>query len=213
MIRVGEPLSQTTQIDPSVPPPSATGEPLGDLAPRYFNAVASGGSTGRPKLIVDHNEGCMTPGLEGLIDLLGIPRDGVLINPGPLYHNAPFLFSSLALICGSQVVGLNHFDPEETLRLIERHRGQFICLVPTMMQRIIALPVRAQYDLSSLKVIWHMAAACPPGSSVPGPPTCGAAAAVLVSPAFAAKYGLNAGVEIVAQALTTDPSGVSKAGP
>lgn len=164
VIRIGAPLSRVPQIDPAAPPPPATGAPLGDLAPRYFKAVASGGSTGRPKLIVDHNEGRMTPGLEGLIDLLGIPRDGVLINPGPLYHNAPFLFSSLALLCGSQVVGLNRFDPEETLRLIERHRGQFICLVPTMMQRIIALPpeVRARYDLSSLKVIWHMAAACPP---------------------------------------------------
>ena len=36
------------------------------------------------------------------------------------------------------------------------------------------------------------------------PPTCGAAAAVLVSPAFAAKHNLNASVEIVAQAMTTD---------
>ena len=36
------------------------------------------------------------------------------------------------------------------------------------------------------------------------PPTCGAAAALLVSPAFAAKHGLSAPVEIVAQAMTTD---------
>src|SRR3546814_17706750 len=36
------------------------------------------------------------------------------------------------------------------------------------------------------------------------PPTCGAAAAVLVSPTFAAKHGLDARVEIVAQAMTTD---------
>ncbi|WP_174286232.1 lipid-transfer protein [Sphingomonas bacterium] len=36
------------------------------------------------------------------------------------------------------------------------------------------------------------------------PPTCGAAAAVLVSPAFAAKHNLDAKVEIVAQAMTTD---------
>lgn len=39
------------------------------------------------------------------------------------------------------------------------------------------------------------------------PPTCGAAAAVLVSPAFAARHNLDANVEIVAQALTTDVSG------
>ena len=36
------------------------------------------------------------------------------------------------------------------------------------------------------------------------PPTCGAAAAIIVSPAFAKKHNLNANVEIVAQALTTD---------
>lgn len=36
------------------------------------------------------------------------------------------------------------------------------------------------------------------------PPTCGAAAAVIVSPAFAARHGLDASVEIKGQALTTD---------
>lgn len=36
------------------------------------------------------------------------------------------------------------------------------------------------------------------------PPTCGAAAALLVSPRFAARHGLDAPVEIVAQAMTTD---------
>jgi acetyl-CoA acetyltransferase len=36
------------------------------------------------------------------------------------------------------------------------------------------------------------------------PPTCGAAAAVLVSPAFAARHGLRADVAIAAPAMTTD---------
>lgn len=36
------------------------------------------------------------------------------------------------------------------------------------------------------------------------PPTCGAAAAVLVSPAFAARHGLKADVVILGQAMTTD---------
>ena len=36
------------------------------------------------------------------------------------------------------------------------------------------------------------------------PPTCGAAAAVLCSPAYAAKHGLRANVQITAQAMTTD---------
>jgi bile acid-coenzyme A ligase len=35
-------------------------------------------------------------------------------------------------------------------------------LVPTMMLRIWRLPDRESYDLSSLQVVWHMAAPCPP---------------------------------------------------
>jgi acetyl-CoA acetyltransferase len=44
------------------------------------------------------------------------------------------------------------------------------------------------------------------------PPTCGAAAAILVSPEFAARHGLDATVEIKAQALTTDLSDVFEGG-
>lgn len=37
------------------------------------------------------------------------------------------------------------------------------------------------------------------------PPTCGAAAALIVSEKFAKKHGLRSGVQILAQAMTTDP--------
>ena len=37
-------------------------------------------------------------------------------------------------------------------------------VVPTMMARISKLPddVRERYDVSSLKVVWHLGAPCPP---------------------------------------------------
>jgi bile acid-coenzyme A ligase len=59
---------------------------------------------------------------------------------------------------------MSRFDAEECLRLIERHGIEFVAVVPTMMQRIWALPesVRGSYDVSSLKVVWHMSAPCPP---------------------------------------------------
>jgi acetyl-CoA acetyltransferase len=44
------------------------------------------------------------------------------------------------------------------------------------------------------------------------PPTCGAAAAIIVSPEFAVRHGLDATVEIKAQALTTDLAGVFDSG-
>lgn len=135
-----------------------------DMAAAHWKAVTSGGSTGRPKLIVDHAEARFGDRLAGICDLAGIPRGGVILNPGPLYHNAPFLFTSLALLCGTRVVGMYRFDAEEALRLIESEKVEWVCMVPTMMHRIWSLPadVRTKYDLSSLRRVLHLAAPCPP---------------------------------------------------
>ncbi len=43
------------------------------------------------------------------------------------------------------------------------------------------------------------------------PPTCGAAAAILVSPAFASRHGLSTKVRIAAQAMTTDTASTFEA--
>ena len=137
-------------------------EAVDDVGARHWKAVASGGSSGRPKIIVDKTPAFVDmarPPFAGL----GFREGGVMLNPGPLYHNLPFLFTSYAVIAGSQVVGMSRFDPEECLRLIELHKVEVISLVPTMMQRIWTLPegVRNAYDVSSLQYVWHMSAPCP----------------------------------------------------
>jgi bile acid-coenzyme A ligase len=58
---------------------------------------------------------------------------------------------------------LPKFDAEETLRAIEQHHGSVLYMVPTMMKRILRLEddVRLKYDMSSLRVVWHLAEPCP----------------------------------------------------
>jgi bile acid-coenzyme A ligase len=128
---------------------------------RYWKAMTSGGSTGRPKVILDHNPAVIDTTVPLL---LGIPHEASVLNPGPLYHNAPFILSHSALFGGGRLTGMVKFDAEETLRLIARERVQWVNFVPTMMHRIWALPdeVRNGYDLSSLQVVFHMAAPMPP---------------------------------------------------
>ena len=149
-------------IERLAPDAGLDGAPLEDLAPTYWKAVASGGSTGRPKIIVDHTPRRMDASAMA-VAAMGVTPDAVVLNPGPLYHNGPFIFTSLALITGAQVVGMPRFDAEECLRLIERHRVTWVSFVPTMMHRIWRLPaeVREKYDLSSLRFVWHLAAPCP----------------------------------------------------
>lgn len=125
-----------------------------------YKAMTSGGSTGRPKLIVSKSPAAADPD----VPLLEIPHQGCMLIPGPLYHNGPFLWAMTALFKGCTVVVTTRFDAEETLRLIEAQKVDVVYMVPTMMRRIWALPedVRARHDLTSLKTLWHLAAPCPP---------------------------------------------------
>jgi long-chain acyl-CoA synthetase len=95
--------------------------------------------------------------------LRAVPGDVHLLT-GPAYHAAPLAISLLApLASGITVVMMDHWEPEEALRLIERHRVTHSHLVPTMFHRLLALPdaVRARYDVSTLVHVLHGAAPCP----------------------------------------------------
>ena len=142
-------------------PDGFSDEPLTAPVARYWKAMTSGGSTGRPKVILDHQPAVTDTATE---PPLGIPKGASLLNPGPLYHNAPFILAHSALFAGGRLTGMVKFDAEETLRLIEAQRVQWVNFVPTMMHRIWSLPdsVRNAYDLSSLEIVFHMAAPMPP---------------------------------------------------
>jgi bile acid-coenzyme A ligase len=85
------------------------------------------------------------------------------VMPGPLYHNGPAVWSCQALLNGNHVALLPRFDAEGTLHAIEQYRGTVLYMVPTMMKRIWRLhdDVRHRFDLSSLRVVWHLAEPCP----------------------------------------------------
>ena len=140
--------------------PSVDGSALPLRVSASWKAPTSGGSTGRPKLILSGAAAMVED--EGEPPVL-IPRDGTVLVPGPLYHNGPFVATMQALFHGSHTVVERRFEPLLTLDLIERYRPDYVMLVPTMMHRIWRLPaeVREGRDLSSLKVVFHLAAPCP----------------------------------------------------
>jgi bile acid-coenzyme A ligase len=135
--------------------------PLPDAVSNPWKAMTSGGSTGRPKLIETNQPGTIDP---DATPLLMMQRNGTHLMPGPLYHNGPFMWTVTALLAGNHVILGGKFDAERTLQLIDQYRPDSMYVVPTMMARISKLPrdVRDRYDVSSLKVIWHLAAPCPP---------------------------------------------------
>lgn len=134
--------------------------PLPDKVSPAWKAPTSGGSTGRPKLIVSGEPALVDPEAPNAI---GARDGGCLVMPGPLYHNGPAVWTCAALLAGSSVVLMPRFDAEQTLALVERHRADIVYTVPTIMKRILRLPdeVRLRYDLSSLRIVWHLAEPCP----------------------------------------------------
>jgi bile acid-coenzyme A ligase len=129
---------------------------IGTRTARNWKILTSGGSTGRPKLIVANQPSRMNTDLT----LLRQPGDSVIINPGPCHHNMPYATSVLGMVRGCSIVGMERFDPLEFLRLVERHRPEWVTMVPTMMSRIWALPSeqRSAFDMSSLQTLVHTAA-------------------------------------------------------
>lgn len=126
-----------------------------------WKAPTSGGSTGRPKLILAGQPGVIASAPMAVWRNL---PDDIALMPGPLYHNGPFVSGTSALAAGGTLIILRKFDAAETLAALASHRATWVYMVPTMMSRIWGLgeDARAAHDLSALRTLWHLAAPCPP---------------------------------------------------
>ena len=127
----------------------------------------SSGTTGQPKGVFHRPSGQPVPTADKVTllcqGLYGAGPDTVYLSPAPQYHAAPLKFCIAMQRLGATVVVMEHFDPVELLRLVERHRVTHVQMVPTMFVRLLKLSPaeRRGYDLSSLRCVIHAAAPCP----------------------------------------------------
>jgi long-chain acyl-CoA synthetase len=129
------------------------------------------GTTGRPKGVRSSGRASLGGPIagqkliyRGFSGMLGTPDAGRTLLCGPLYHSAQWAFSNFPLGAGSSVVMRHKFDAAETLELIDAHEITNVHLVPTQFIRMLKLPEeqRNAFDGSSLRIVWHGAAPCPP---------------------------------------------------
>ena len=128
------------------------------------------GTTGRPKGVRSSSGGGTAPlealdmMAQGMSGMLSIPGDGSTFVCGPVYHSAQWAFSFLPLLAGSRVVMRHKFDAAEALKVIDQEGITNVHLVPTQFSRMLKVDgeTRAAFDGSSLKIVWHGAAPCPP---------------------------------------------------
>lgn len=127
-----------------------------------FCIAYTSGTTGDPKgVVISHRSRSLTFYQAAAEWGLGTGRTSLAV--APMYHGAGFAFGYAPVFTGGTVVMLRRWDPEEMLRLAERHRVQSIFLVPAHATMLRALPpgTISGYDLSALDTLYFNAAALP----------------------------------------------------
>jgi bile acid-coenzyme A ligase len=144
-----------------VPDAALSDTPLPEAVSPCWKSLASGGSTGRPKLIEAGGDSRVPPAIGYP---MGAQEGDTTLVPVPLSHNTGCTTAVIALLGRHHLVLTSRFDAHDFLRVINDHRVTFVVTVPTIMQRV--LPAYHAdpdtYDLSSVRRLWHVGAPCPP---------------------------------------------------
>jgi long-chain acyl-CoA synthetase len=126
------------------------------------------GSTGRPKGIkrkIEDNEADKYTVYQALsASLMKLEAGSRFLVAAPLYHSAPNTLTICSLAANKVDIFIEvKFDAESFLRSIQNNKITHIYIVPTMMIRLLKLPidVREQYDISSLQYALSTGSACP----------------------------------------------------
>src|ERR1700712_4613359 len=113
--------------------------------------LLTSGTTGTPKGAT-HSGGSPAT-LKGILDRTPWRAEEVTVVVAPMFHAWGFAQLAFSAMMACTIVTRRKFDPEATLRLVDRHQATGLCVVPVMFDRIMALPddVLSRYSGRSLR--------------------------------------------------------------
>ena len=145
--------------------------PMSPRAGTLHGTIAyTSGTTGRPKgvrrlQVAEERRGTMQADLLRIHQaVFGVREGDTALLCAPIYHSAPMSYLLHCCATKATVVLESGFRAEQALELIQRHQVTHAYLVPTMYQRLLALPeaTRQRYDVSSLRQVGSTGSPCAP---------------------------------------------------
>ena len=121
--------------------------------------IYTSGTTGFPKGAMLTHRNLVSAAVESVIEYQPMPDERVLM-AFPLCHVAGYVVP-VTQLRGGLVTLMRAYEPEQWMRLVDRHRITGGSLAPTMVNFLLQHPKIRAYDLSSLTGIGYGAAAMP----------------------------------------------------
>jgi bile acid-coenzyme A ligase len=123
--------------------------------------IATGGSTGSPKLIEEPRPWGMPAAFEAGNAPNGMRNGQRQLVSGPLHHNSPFNNLYFGLFRDHSFVLMERFDPVQAVELIGKFAISFLALVPAQMRRMLE-PARCHPEyFKGIEALIHTGAPCP----------------------------------------------------
>lgn len=121
--------------------------------------LLTGGTTGTPKGAPRQVRSPLMAAQ--FLDRVPLRRGDVVHIAAPTFHGTGLTQFIMALALGATIVVRRRFDALGTVESVATHRATALIVVPTMLQRILALDELARHDTSSLRVIMSAGALLP----------------------------------------------------
>ncbi|MEJ5920450.1 MULTISPECIES: AMP-binding protein [unclassified Corynebacterium] len=145
----------------TAPPENWPGADLPQRPRRGRVIILTSGTTGTPKGAKRPEPRSWMPA-SSIMSRIPLRQRRPAYLAAPLFHTWGFATAQLCLALRSTMIMRRHFDPVDSLRIIDAHNPHTIFLVPTMLQRMLeVMPDSYDNTTSSLQVL----ASC--GSAIP----------------------------------------------
>ncbi|MGP0050541.1 MAG: AMP-binding protein, partial [Solirubrobacteraceae bacterium] len=125
--------------------------------------ILTSGTTGTPKGAPRADPRGFV-GVGAMLERLPMRTREVTVVAPPLFHGTGLLIALLSLALGSKLVVRRRFDAAQMLDDIATHCATAVCVVPIMLQRMLALGQHeiGARDLSSLRIVFCAGSSLPP---------------------------------------------------